>query len=498
MIMVPRSTTLLRKILLAATLATGLALLWFAIVLWLGTSILESWSGKSRSPYESLVVKGDGTLLIQSVPLDNLSQVTHRDLEGHPVEGPERRDQARALYLGGENKSGIFSFAQPAWEQRIKLFMNEREPAALWYFVHDGQPDGSGYFVGYEQVSNRRIGFIGLAGFRSDAVPQDERIPVRGELMRDQQMWSSAPLWISVRGRQLGRTEPWDVPPRLVHIPSGNRLRLVDLAARTVTTVFEAPELILSVGVPTISSYSDSNSKREAPILVRTRTKIHKLDHRYKLSGTLTIPGEVDTHATITWYETEDGRAIAEYSTPRQGATARAQNVSSIKLFRIDKDSAIHDALELSLRSGASGPTPQEQAVLLGLSVPSPAVLCLVDWFMAKDAERTQDDPAAFADMLKNAWPSTAAVFVLSAVLAIFTWGVADKFGLSRREQVAWAGFVFVLGLPGLLGFLLHRRWPVRTPCPHCRERTPRDRDACAVCGTSLPDPALTGIEIFA
>jgi hypothetical protein len=498
MIMVPRSTTLLRKILLAATLATGFGLLWFAIVLWLGTSILETWSGKSRSPYESLVVKEDGTILIQSVPLDNLSQVTHRDLEGRPVEGPERRDQAPALYLDGERKPGILWFAQPRWEQRIKLFMDEREPAALWYFVHDGQPDGSGYFVGFEQGSKRRIGFIGLAGLRSDAVPQDERIPVRGEQMLDQKMWSSVPLWISVRGRQPGRPEPWDVPPRLVHIPSGNRLRLVDLAARTVTIVFEAAEPILSVAVPTISSYSGSDSKREAPILVRTRTKIHKLDHQYKLSGTLTIPGEVDTHSTISWYETSDGRAIAEYSTSRQGRAARARNASTPKLLRIERDGAIRDALELSLRTVASGPTLQEQAVLLGLSVPSPAVLCLVDWFMAKDAERTQDDPSAFADMLKNAWPSTAAVLVLSAVLAIFTWGLAGKFGLSRREQAAWTGFVALLGLPGLLGFLLHRRWPVRTPCPHCRARTPRDRHACAVCGTPLPDPALTGIEIFA
>ena len=36
-------------------------------------------------------------------------------------------------------------------------------------------------------------------------------------------------------GSELGRA---DLPPRLVYVPSGNHLRLVDLAARTVTTVF--------------------------------------------------------------------------------------------------------------------------------------------------------------------------------------------------------------------------------------------------------------------
>ena len=59
--------------------------------------------------------------------------------------------------------------------------MNEREPAVNWFFVHDGKPQGSGYFVGYERVSNRLVGFIGLAGSRSHSVPAGERIPVRGE-----------------------------------------------------------------------------------------------------------------------------------------------------------------------------------------------------------------------------------------------------------------------------------------------------------------------------
>ena len=52
--------------------------------------------------------------------------------------------------------------------------MDERDPSVTWFFVHDGQPQGAGYFVGYERVSNRRVGFIGLAGFRSHSVPAAE------------------------------------------------------------------------------------------------------------------------------------------------------------------------------------------------------------------------------------------------------------------------------------------------------------------------------------
>ena len=58
-------------------------------------------------------------------------------------------------------------------------FANEREPTANWFFIHDEKPDGAGYFVAYERKSNRRIGFIGMSGFRTDPVPRS-RLDSRG------------------------------------------------------------------------------------------------------------------------------------------------------------------------------------------------------------------------------------------------------------------------------------------------------------------------------
>ena len=31
------------------------------------------------------------------------------------------------------------------------VFVNEQEPTVNWFFVHDGKPDGAGYFVAYER-----------------------------------------------------------------------------------------------------------------------------------------------------------------------------------------------------------------------------------------------------------------------------------------------------------------------------------------------------------
>ncbi len=68
----------------------------------------------------------------------------------------------------------------------------------------------------------------------------------------------------------------------------------------------------------------------------------------------------------------------------------------------------------------------------------------------------------------------------------------------SAHHTATWMLFVLLMGLPGLIGYLLHRRWPIMVRCPHCGVDTPRDRDACLNCNAEFPPPAMKGIEVFA
>ena len=133
-------------------------------------------------------------------------------------------------------------------------------------------PDGAGYFAAYERTSNRRVGFIGMSGFRKGPVQAADWIPVRGGPT------SSAPVSINSGHAWVFRPGGGDVPPCLVYLPSESKLRQADLAARTVTTVFETPEPIESVGIPTLAYWSTGHSTTEQPILVRTTRQIHELD----------------------------------------------------------------------------------------------------------------------------------------------------------------------------------------------------------------------------
>ena len=102
----------------------------------------------------------------------------------------------------------------------------------------------------------------------------------------------------------------------------------------------------------------------------------------------------------------------------------------------------------------------------------------------------------AWIQGLGSAWPQVLLVVLASAAMAAWVHGRQKRLGQPRAAF--WAIFVFLGGLPGLAGYLVHRSWPVVEPCPNCREPAPRDREACMHCGQAFPPPARQGIEVFA
>ena len=102
----------------------------------------------------------------------------------------------------------------------------------------------------------------------------------------------------------------------------------------------------------------------------------------------------------------------------------------------------------------------------------------------------------AVSRCVRNGWPVFLAISLLSAALAVMTYRRHKRFDLPYAGL--WFVFVLIVGAPGYLGYLLHRPWPVREPCPSCREPAPRDREDCSECGEAFPPPARKGIEVLA
>lgn len=63
-------------------------------------------------------------------------------------------------------------------------------------------------------------------------------------------------------------------------------------------------------------------------------------------------------------------------------------------------------------------------------------------------------------------------------------------------RAIIWGIFVAITGMPGAIGYWLHRRWPAKERCRHCQRLAPRDREACYYCGTAFPAPPTRDIDL--
>jgi hypothetical protein len=84
------------------------------------------------------------------------------------------------------------------------------------------------------------------------------------------------------------------------------------------------------------------------------------------------------------------------------------------------------------------------------------------------------------------------------AALAVACYRRQTHYQRSRAERIGWPLFVFLLGIPGWIGYRYCRSWPPLDVCPACHELAPHDQELCVVCGREFPQPELKGTEIFA
>jgi hypothetical protein len=135
------------------------------------------------------------------------------------------------------------------------------------------------------------------------------------------------------------------------------------------------------------------------------------------------------------------------------------------------------------------------------MSFAVPEVIVPLTFTLLAPALGDNDEPSesmasALADIIGYIWPAYLSSGILGLVsLALYRRHAARS---GNAPSIAWILFVFLFGIPGFLGYLWHRRWPVRLACPACGTDAPRDRDSCAPCGKPFPAPAPNGLEIFA
>jgi hypothetical protein len=524
------------RLLWALILGGGFGTLWLIMVMIVGQLLIAQWrtsnGGIRRGTFpEELIITTDGRALVRGSFVRG-EQAGYRGLDGAPVEQASDIRQAdslpvwhmRELPLVNNPYFFLNALGGNDWDWRLRPFLDELHPEDVWYFIHDGRTYGAGYFVGYDKVEKRPIGFIGDKGFSNERPPREEWFAVERHLVRSplMKLWTSVGVMKRPAGAELDSLEKSAIPPHLVFVPSGKELKLVDLSTRTLRSVLTTPEPIEGVcvaahltlfdtlGVSPANSADSPPGKANRPVEpapnkavfprsndgavgVMTAHQIFVLDRDLRQRNVFAVP--------------EEARGELELYLPQGWAVAlkSAETTSDHKLMRphmlykIGADGSIGDGKLVKTQMRDEPPwSERSDSLVLPAALPAPAILCFVEPLVIARMELSAGYLDGFSVMTRE---SGLALFVLAMFvvsLAAITWRRGVACSLSLGERFAWTAFVVLFGLGGFVGFLLHRRWPLRAECPSCHAQTVLEHGSCARCGEEFPGPIFKGTEVFA
>lgn len=481
--------SLWQRLALATILATGFLPLW----LFVSSMVLGAWAGPlgELGQNEILYFREDGTpeVHLEYTPHNRDFEHLVRDLDGNPI----HQSTVRATHPGAPLPSGPPPSNDPVgWNERIRAFNDGRTPATYWYLISKGLGEGAGYFVGFDCKTYKRVGYMGIKGFRADAPPPDEEIPFHSN-----RLVTGSPM-ITGLGRSYafpdsrGTARNAGVDPEVdIHLLSRDgKIYQFNLANRTVRIVFENKSLawvseFSKLPLPSPLAPPWYYGRTENAILVLDEN-LHQAAH-YPLPKTL--------HDKAVMVAQGKGDELVLYA---RGPHSDIQTHNGGELYWLNAQGQFRKR-PVSLRQEGMLRSWQRAG---GLLAPSP--LALFSYVASQRAGllMNKNQPITISQFLHNLVTDFAGALLTSClvalVFAVLCYRREVRYGGSGRERIAWTVFVLLLGLPGWIGYRFGRAWPVLAHCNECGAIVPRDRDYCLRCEREFAAPALKGTEVFA
>jgi hypothetical protein len=445
---------LIRQLTPALILSVGFTVLCLLIGNWTGEQVRHAL--RRNDPYQRLGLKGDGT------PVVIIDRPVLDPNEGPELPAPDEVWLDTAFLSADEHQ--FYASLFDDWHWRLRQFTDKRFPGIVWYFVCDAQTHGTAYFAGYESKTNECIGYLGTAGFRTESLPAGERFPFRGS-----ERGSNRRLH-ALNAIPFGQYAPIGTPaPRDLEMPwhvfvqaDNNTIYKVDLAQRAVNVALQEPGIRSSAIL--LQSHPPADAGRR-DLVVRTDDNIVVMNGTTNERQQFVIPAEL-RETSFSWGQTTTGDLLAVWSSQ---LTPESESVSYyVALF----DAA--GAISRRSDTAVSNPSlPNDLRLFLGLNAPAPLLVdsCVGLWLPLRSWPGPRESyGAALPRYLVEYWPSLVFVHALSATLAWLCYRRQKMNGASRSEQVVWSIFVFLLGLPGWIGYRYTIAWRVaESPAPELR-----------------------------
>jgi hypothetical protein len=444
---------------LATILAVGFGVFCALIGSWVSEQVRHA--TRRNDPVERLVLKADGTPAVMYS-----QQVLDPNM---PLQPPRPDEEWLDTTVLAFDVHELWPFIRGDWRWRLRRFADSHFPGLVWFFVTDIQRHGTAYFAGYDERGKQCIGYLGTAGFRADSLPVEEYFPFqgngRGSIFRLHSL--NAVPW--------GQFKPIDVqPPKEADMPShvflqadNDRIYLVDLVKRTVDIAFSDRSICSSAILMRSHPAADAGRR---DLVVRTDDTVIVINGRDGTQQRFTIPPELrDT--SFSWGQTTTGEVLVTWNEP---VPHRAE-VYPYHIAWFDAAGAIARRTNGELHYPRS---PNEARWLLGVTVPAPLLADVGVSILNPLLQFGGSEPygRALTRELGEYWPSLLYVHILSAILAGLCYRRQLQNRASRADRVVWPLFVFLLGLPGWIGY----------------------RYTVAPSVVESPAPALRGTEVFA
>jgi hypothetical protein len=451
---------LIQQLILAFVLAVGFGVFCALIGNWTGEQVRHAM--RRNDPVDRLLIKGDGT------PVVTLSR---------PYLEPDARLQQPSadevwidtVFLAASERETLLGFFDD-WHWRLRQVSDARYPGAVWYFVTDAQQHGTAYFAGYAPKTKELIGYLGAAGFRTDTVQASELFPFRGSergsIFRLHSL--NAVPWGQYAPIGVKAPADAEMPWRMFVQGDNDTIYLIDLVERSVSVAYRDRHIRSSAIL--LHSYPPAEAGRR-DLVIRTEDAIVVINGRTNEQQRFTIPAEL-RDISFSWGQTTTGDQLAVWKTQM---TPEAEIISyhvmlsdAAGVITRHNDGEVSEALP-----------PNELRWFLGLNAPAPLLVdSIVGIWLPLRPWYGPHEPygVALPRYVLEYWPSLVFVHVLSAMLAWLCYRRQSTNDANPTERVVWTLFVFLLGLPGWIGYRC-------TVAPRANE---------------FAEPPMRGTEVFA
>ncbi|MCA9076131.1 MAG: hypothetical protein KDA93_13970 [Planctomycetaceae bacterium] len=443
----PRPSEQPSAVCLASMLAVGTGIVLLFLMLIIGGSISSAVKNRHRGDYfsEAIDVTQEGQPIIRHYDHVSPSGNFEMDLDRNRIARPPDVQWIPSMPVANlpfESRASPMFLASRGRSIQVLPMTSGAED---WFFVWNGETQAVGYFEGYDSKQLQRIGYIGVLGFQESKPNLDHQFTFDGQSLSMGYLESSQVL---ARGRN-----------RAFLLQNDATVLHIDFEKRVVSPLIEG-----AICLGALSSYTGNETVLK--LVMRTANSVEEFNDRAEFIDRFPIPSELQ-EAQLRFFHYEDSVVldadVTDYVDLNSEELSNAVSERPHVVVLYGTDSRVESTTPITLRSSTNMSvidtnfaTVAVPSIVWGFGIILPMML------MSRDIPGTYAHNASTEDVLWGTLTTIAPALLIVVLLSIFlAWlTLRHHRRVGERGTWMWTVFVFFTGLPGFVGYRLHRRWP--------------------------------------